>query len=205
MPYLHHKKRPRFKDHVKFKSPRKRASKLFHELNNEAVEKSKTTKPAVFGVDYAVGDSIECEVIEQGGVNATELKRVRGIVIGKFNQSMDTAVLIRDVVMGTIVERRLPLHSPLLKSIKLLEKNFIYKGRRKVKRAKLYFLRDRNPNGRFCWVMFDFVFAFVALAVNDSWIVRSLCPDCLALIWCRRITCHKRKEIGEQLSPLLVN
>ena len=148
MPYLHHKKRPRFKDYVKFKSPRKRASKLFHELNMEAVEKSKNTKPAVFGVDYAVGDSIECEVIEQGGVNATELKRVRGIVIGKFNQSMDTAVLIRDVVMGTIVERRLPLHSPMVKSIKLLEKNFIYKGRRKVKRAKLYFLRDRNPNGR---------------------------------------------------------
>jgi len=147
MPFLHHKKRPRFKDYIKFKSPRKRASKLYHDIMNESVQTSKQAKPEVFDVDYAVGDAIECQIVEQGGTKSTELKKVRGVVIGKFNKAVDTSVLIRDVVMGTIVERRLPLHSPMVKSIKLLEKNFIYKGRRKVKRAKLYFLRDRNPNG----------------------------------------------------------
>ena len=148
MPFFHHKKGPRYKDYVKFKSPRKRASKLRFELEKEAVEESKAAKPAVFGVDYRVGDAIELEMIEDGGVNSTELKKVRGVVIAKFNKGIDTSVLIRDVVMGTIVERRLPLHSPLVKSVRLIERNFIYKGRRKVKRAKLYFLRDRNPNGK---------------------------------------------------------
>ena len=146
MPFFHHKKRPRFKDYVKFKSPRKRASKLLLDISKDAIEKSKASKPAVFGIKYAVGDAIECEIIEQGGVDSKELKKVRGIVIGKFNQGLDTSVLIRDVVLGIEVERLLPLHSPLVKSIRLIEKNFVYKGKRKVKRAKLYFLRDRNPN-----------------------------------------------------------
>lgn len=146
MPFFHHKKGPIYKDYVKFKSPRKRASKLLFDLGKEAVENSKASKPAVFEVGYQVGDAIEVDILEDGGVDSTELKKVRGVVIGKFNKGMDTSVLIRDVVMGTIVERRLPLHSPLVKSIRLIEKNFIYKGRRKVKRAKLYFLRDRNPN-----------------------------------------------------------
>jgi len=38
-----------------------------------------------------------------------------------------------------------PLHSPLLRSLEVLEKNFVFKGKRKVKRAKLYYLSDRNP------------------------------------------------------------
>ena len=125
-----------------------------HELQTEAVAESKAEKPAVFGVDYRVGDAIECEVVEQGGVNTTELKRVRGVVIGKFNKNLSSSVLIRDVVLGITVERQVPLHSPTTKSIKVLERNFIYKGRRKVKRAKLYFLRNRNPNGRFSYLFF---------------------------------------------------
>lgn len=147
-PYLHHHpmSRPRFKDYAKFKSPRKRASELLFELGKESVEKSKAAKPKVFIVDYRVGDAIELEVIEFGGVDSTDLKKVRGIVIGEFNKGMDTSVLIRDVVMGICVERQIPLHSPMVKSIRLIERNFVYKGKRKVKRAKLYFLRDRNPN-----------------------------------------------------------
>ncbi|CAB9500231.1 protein L19 [Seminavis robusta] len=148
MPYLHHQKFLQNNQNAreKFKSPQRRASKLLHEISQEYVEHSRQNKDAVFGVDYQVGDAIECQIIEQGGTNSTELKKVRGLVIAKFNKGIDSSVLIRDVVMGSIVERRIPLHSPLLKSIKLLEKNFIYKGKRKVKRAKLYFLRERNPN-----------------------------------------------------------
>ena len=151
MPFLHHKKRPRYRDYVKFKSPRKRASGLLTQLQKETVQKSKEAKPEVFETDFSVGDAIECEVIEQGGVNSSEKRKVRGVVLAKYNKGMDSSVLIRDVLFGTSIERLLPLHSPLVKSLKLLEKNFIYKGRRKVKRAKLYFLRDRNPNGK--WMM----------------------------------------------------
>jgi large subunit ribosomal protein L19 len=146
MPFLHHKKRPRYRDYVKFKSPRKRASGLLTELQKETVQKSKEAKPEVFGTEFSVGDSIELQVIEQGGVGSSEKRKVRGVVIAKYNKGMDTSVLIRDVLFGTPVERLLPLHSPLVKSLRLLEKNFVYKGRRKVKRAKLYFLRERNDN-----------------------------------------------------------
>lgn len=150
MPFLHHGKRPRFRNYKKFKSPRKRASVLLHQLNTEAVEKSKAEKPSVWDVDFRVGDSIEMEVVAQGGASSDQLEKIRGVVLGIFKNKLDTSVLIRDIVMGTPVERRIPLHSPLLKSVKLLEKNFVFKGKRKVKRAKLYYLRDRNPNGKKC-------------------------------------------------------
>lgn len=145
MPFLHHGKRPRFRGYTKFKSPRKRASKLLHELNIEAVEKSKESKPKVWNTDFSVGDAIEIKQVAQGGVKSQDYERIRGVVLGIFRRGLDTSVLIRDVVFGEPIERRVPLHSPLLKSVKVLEKNFVYKGKRKVKRAKLYFLRDRNP------------------------------------------------------------
>lgn len=146
MPYFHHKKRPRFRDYIKVKAPRKKASKLLLDLSRESIENSKAAKPEVFKIAFASGDAIECEIIEQGGVGSTELKKVRGVVIGKCNKGLDSSVLIRDVVMGMHIERLLPLHSPLVKTIWFLGKNFVYKGKRKVKRSKLYFMRDRNPN-----------------------------------------------------------
>ena len=39
------------------------------------------------------------------------------------------------------------MHSPLLRSIKVIEKNFVTKGRKKLHKAKLYYLRKRNPSG----------------------------------------------------------
>ncbi|EEC51891.1 predicted protein, partial [Phaeodactylum tricornutum CCAP 1055/1] len=91
-----------------------------------------------------VGDAIEIEMVSDGGVKSDDTDLIRGVVIGITRRALDTTVLLRDVVFGEPIERRVPLHSPLLRSLKVLEENFIYKGKRKVKRAKLYFLRDRN-------------------------------------------------------------
>ena len=129
----------------KFKSPRKRASKLFAALNHEAVKISKEGNPAVFNVPFAVGDAIEITTVNQGGVDSTDVEKLRGVVLGRTNRGLASSVIIRDVVMGEPIERKIMLHSPLLKSLKVLEENFVYKGKRKVKRAKLYFLRDRKP------------------------------------------------------------
>lgn len=53
-----------------------------------------------------------------------------------------------DIVYGEPVETRFPIHSPLLKSIKVIEKQFISKGKyRSAHKAKLYYLRKRNPSG----------------------------------------------------------
>ena len=158
---LHHGQRPRYREKPKFKSPRKRASNLLHELQTEAIEQSKNAKPEVWGTKFSPGDAIEI----QWGRSADESEKLRGVVLGIYRKKMDESVLIRDVVFGQPVERRIPLHSPLVQSVKVLEENFIYKGKRKVKRAKLYFLRDRNPNGKLwppCWLgLFTVQFSLV--------------------------------------------
>ena len=129
----------------KFKSPRKRASKLLSELNDEAVTKSKAANPDIWSTNVRVGDAIEITAVNQGGIDSADLEKLRGVVLGKTQRGLATSVLIRDVVMGTPIERKICLHSPLIKSVKVLEENFVYKGKRKVKRAKLYFMRDRKP------------------------------------------------------------
>jgi large subunit ribosomal protein L19 len=156
MPYLHHGERPRFRDYTKFKNPRKRASKLFGELQQEAQQKSKETHPAIWedSVQFRVGDSIELKMVSQGGVNAKEeegavqvqeLEKIRGVVLGIVNRGLGSSVILRDVVFGEPIERKIPLYSPMIKEVKVLERNFIFKGKRKVKRAKLYYFRDLNP------------------------------------------------------------
>lgn len=143
MLFYHFKKKQRARP--KFKGPRRRASKLFSDLNQEAVEESKNRNPAVLGVPFRVGDAIEIESVSQGGVDSIQREKIRGIVIGIVNRGLGSSVTVRDVLFGYPVERQIPLHSPLLKSLKVLEKNFLHKGKKKVKRAKLYYLRDRLP------------------------------------------------------------
>ena len=149
MPYLHHGKRPRYREYTKFKSPRRRASALYTQLQNEAIQKSITSKPKVWNTQFQVGDAIEIENVEEGGVNAKTTEKIRGVVLGIFRKRLDHSVLIRDVVFGEPVETKVPLHSPLVRSIKILEKNFVHKGKKKIKRAKLYYLSERNPLGTF--------------------------------------------------------
>lgn len=145
MAVLHHGQRPRYRQETpKFKSPRKRASKLLQELQGEIIETNKATKPDVWGTHFRVGDAIEL-IIGRENAEKHEIEKVRGVVLGINRKGLDHSVLLRDVVFGQPVERRILLHSPLLRSVKLIEENFVYKGKRKVKRAKLYFLRDRNP------------------------------------------------------------
>ena len=145
MPYLHHipnKPKP------KFKSPRKRASKLFDELKKEILQNSIEKKPSVFDVPFRVGDAIELEMVFDGGVNNTSYEKVRGLVIARENKGISSSVNILDAMQGEPLERKIQLHSPLVKSLKVLEKNHLFKGKRKVKRAKLYYLRDRPVNGK---------------------------------------------------------
>lgn len=129
----------------KFVSPRKHANKMFALINEEAISKSKESRPDVHDVPFRVGDSIEMTMVSEGGVNSDKLEKIRGVVLGRINRGLGSSCYIRDVVFGEPIDRKIPLHSPMLKSIKVLEQNFVFKGKRKVKRAKLYYLRDRLP------------------------------------------------------------
>ena len=149
MPFLHHQGHDD-KPKPKYKSPRKRASALYHEITTEMIEKSKASKPEVWDVPFRVGDAVEMEVLDDGGVNNPngKLDKIRGVVLGRHNRGLDTGIYLKDVVYGEHVERKVKLHSPMVKSLKVLEEGFIQKGKRKgrrIKRAKLYYLRDRKP------------------------------------------------------------
>ena len=115
----------------------------------KAIQDSKKKNPKLWQLKFRVGDAVEIMMVSQGGVNSTELERNRGVIQGIFRKGLDHSIMIRDIVMGEPVERTIPLHSPLIRSMKILEKNFIFKGKRKVKRAKLYYLRDLNPLRKF--------------------------------------------------------
>lgn len=134
----------------KFRNPRKRASKLFHQLNTEAVEQSIKSKPEVWNVPFKVGDAVELQVLDDGGAanpNNKKLDVIRGVVLGRENKGMDTSIYLKDVLYGEHVERKIKLHSPMVKTLKVLEEGFINRGKKKgkrIKRAKLYYLRERG-------------------------------------------------------------
>jgi len=150
MPFLHHLERdPTARP--KFKNPRKRASKLYHELTREKIAESQASKPAVWEVPFKVGDAVELEVLDEGGVDNPLNKPydlIWGVVLGRHNRGLDTGIYLKDVVHGEHVERKVKLHSPMIRSLKVLQDGFVNRGKkqgRRVKRAKLYYLRDRNP------------------------------------------------------------
>jgi len=128
---------------VKFNSPRKKANKMFALIQDEAMNKAKEANPDVHDVHFRVGDAIEMTMVTEGGVDSSQTEKIRGVVLGMDKRGLGTGIYLRDVVFGEPVDRKIPLYSPLLKKIEVLEENFVFKKKRKVKRAKLYYLRDR--------------------------------------------------------------
>jgi ribosomal protein L19 len=87
----------------KFRNPRKRASKLFHQLQTEAETESRLSKPEVWTVPFKVGDAIELGILDDGGAanpNNKKLDHVRGVVLGRENKGLDTSIYLKDVLYG---------------------------------------------------------------------------------------------------------
>ncbi len=83
----------------------------------------------------SVGDTVKVGVIIQEGAS----KRVQpyeGTVIAQRRAGIQTTITVRRVFQGVGVERIFTIHSPFLKKIQVLR-------RAKVRRAKLYYLRNR--------------------------------------------------------------
>ena len=85
--------------------------------------------------DFEVGDTIKMRV------KVLEADKVRthpfeGTVIRKTGRGLRGTFTVRKLSFGEGVERIFPLHSPVIDSIKIISKGI-------VKRAKLYYLRDR--------------------------------------------------------------
>ena len=86
--------------------------------------------------EFFTGDIIKV------GVRITEGKRDRiqyfeGVCIAKKNRDINSSFTVRKISFGEGVERTFALYSPIIGSIKVIRSG-------KVKRAKLYYLRDRK-------------------------------------------------------------
>jgi large subunit ribosomal protein L19 len=86
--------------------------------------------------DFGPGDTVIVQVKVKEG-NRERLQAFEGVVVARRNRGLNSAFTVRKVSHGEGVERVFPLHSPTVASIQV-------KRRGDVRRAKLYYLRDRS-------------------------------------------------------------
>ena len=103
------------------------------DINRESVKKILSSKKIA---DFSPGDTIKV------GVKIIEGKRERiqyfeGVCIAKKNRDLNSSFTVRKISFGEGVERTFALYSPNVDSIKVIRSG-------KVRRAKLYYLRDRK-------------------------------------------------------------
>ena len=82
-----------------------------------------------------VGDTVRVHVkIKEG--SRERIQVFEGIVIAKRHGGLEESITVRRVAYGVGVEKVFPIHSPLIEKIETVRSGF-------VRRAKLYYLRDR--------------------------------------------------------------
>ncbi|MFW2177497.1 MULTISPECIES: 50S ribosomal protein L19 [unclassified Moraxella] len=86
--------------------------------------------------NFAPGDTVVVQVKVREG-DRERLQAYEGVVIAKRNRGLNSAFTVRKISSGVGVERAFQTHSPLIASIEV-------KRRGAVRRAKLYYLRDRS-------------------------------------------------------------
>ncbi len=104
---------------------------LIETLEKEEIARLGKTVPA-----FAPGDTVIVNV----NVVEGERKRVQafeGVVIAKRNRGLNSSFIVRKISAGEGVERTFQTYSPIIAGIEV-------KRRGSVRRAKLYFLRDRS-------------------------------------------------------------
>jgi large subunit ribosomal protein L19 len=86
--------------------------------------------------EFAPGDTVRVHVrVIEGGTERVQV--YEGVVIGRKGGNGARATFnVRKISFGVGVERIFPLHSPILQEIEVIRKG-------DVRRAKLYYLRDR--------------------------------------------------------------
>ena len=107
--------------------------KTIEEINQANVKKIASEKKLP---DFFPGDIVKI------GVRITEGKRDRiqyfeGVFIAKKNRDLNSSFTVRKISFGEGVERTFALFSPIVDTIKVIRSG-------KVRRAKLYYLRDRT-------------------------------------------------------------
>jgi large subunit ribosomal protein L19 len=102
-------------------------NKLIHELEQDYLKKEIP--------QFEIGDTVDVHTkILEGDKERTQI--FSGTVIARSGSGAREMFTVRRIVAGEGVERKFPLHSPRISQIEVKRSSM-------VRRAKLYFLRDR--------------------------------------------------------------
>lgn len=100
---------------------------LISEIESQQI---KSDLPTIF-----VGDTVRVGVTIQEG-NKKRIQPYEGTVIAQHRAGMNTTITVRRIFQGIGVERIFPIHSSCIQEVKVLR-------RAKVRKAKLYYLKNR--------------------------------------------------------------
>jgi large subunit ribosomal protein L19 len=104
---------------------------LIEQLEQEEIARLGKTIPA-----FAPGDTVVVQVKVKEGTRE-RLQAYEGVVISKRNRGLNSNFIVRKISSGEGVERTFQTYSPLVAAIEV-------KRRGDVRRAKLYYLRERS-------------------------------------------------------------
>jgi large subunit ribosomal protein L19 len=106
---------------------------IIDEIDQEQM-KNITAKRTV--PEFSTGDTVKVSVRVTEGTR-TRLQAYEGVCIARKGAGLNEAFTVRKISNGEGVERVFPIFSPLLENIEIIRRG-------KVRRAKLYYLRDRR-------------------------------------------------------------
>jgi len=104
---------------------------LIEQLEQEEIARLAKEIPA-----FAPGDTVIVSVRVVEGTRS-RLQAYEGVVIARRNRGLNSSFIVRKISSGEGVERTFQLYSPLIEKIEV-------KRRGDVRRAKLYYLRERS-------------------------------------------------------------
>jgi large subunit ribosomal protein L19 len=104
---------------------------LIAQLEQEEIARLGKTVP-----EFAPGDTVVVQVKVKEGARE-RLQAYEGVVIAKRNRGLNSSFIVRKISSGEGVERTFQTYSPLVAAIEV-------KRRGDVRRAKLYYLRERS-------------------------------------------------------------
>jgi large subunit ribosomal protein L19 len=106
---------------------------LLQQLGQEQIEKALAGKTIP---EFSPGDTLRVNVKVVEGTRE-RVQAYEGVCIARKNAGVNSSFTVRKISYGEGVERVFPLYSPRIDSIELVRKG-------DVRRAKLYYLRDRR-------------------------------------------------------------
>ncbi len=104
---------------------------IIEQLEKEEIARLDKSVP-----EFAPGDTVKVSVRVKEG-ERERLQAYEGVCIGRAGAGINENFTVRKISFGEGVERVFPVHSPIVHSIEVVRRG-------KVRRAKLYYLRDRR-------------------------------------------------------------